>query len=233
VEAERQKFEQVGVIKDGQVTEVGPDRAVGPVQKFEFGSPDDNITLVVGGGYMSAHNFDFLQRELGKDGTCDRFYFDKRVVVDIADPDSKISRIKRKLLFRNHFGYLCIPVGFPREEQSLKNLYGTAIAEYREYARIHPRPKSHSEMMLLGKDGSARRAMVTDTQIDVGGGVIGGAEQQAKEMQSAEKLTKKELRQVKLLAKMHRKLRKAAQNGTPFRNPFIAPGRRLYPIQYN
>lgn len=232
MEAERQKFEYVETRDSKGTVQEGPARPVGPVQKFEFGVPDDVITELVGGGYFSSWNADFLQKDLGVQGTVARYYYDRRMAIDIGDPESKVSRRKRKLLFRHHFGYLCIPNGFPQERKSLKKLYEAALDEYRQYESIHPRPSVLHEVTLTDKDGTIRQALVTAIQVKVGGGFTASVEQQQRELKSAQKLSKKEIKAIKLQAKLHRKLRKSAQDGTPFRNPFITHTRRKYNIQY-
>lgn len=232
MEAERQKYEYTET-RDakGTVSETAA-HPVGPVQKFEFGMPDDAITEIVGGGYFSSWNPDFLQKDMGKTGTINRFYYDRRIAVDIGDPEDKISRRKRKLLFRHAFGYMCIPIGFPQDKKRLKKLYEAAVDEYFQYEKIHPRPSVLHEVTLTDKDGTIRQALVTAIQVKVGGGFTASVEQQQQELKSAQKLTKKEVKAIKLQAKMHRKLRKAAQTGTPFRNPFVTKTKRKYPIQY-
>ena len=232
MEVERQKFETIGIEKDGKIVGVAGEHAVGSIEKFEFGVPGDAITAIVGGSYTSHWNPDFLQRELGKNGTCGRFYFDKRVAVDVGDPEAKVNRRKRKLLFRHRFGYLCIPSGFPQDKKSVKSLYQAALDEYYQYEKVHPVPVPVEEMIIIDKTGNPRKALVSPTLIKVGGGILAGQEMQANQIQRAGKISSTELKHVKLQAKMHRKLRRSVQNGTPFRNPFVAPGRRLYPVQY-
>jgi len=232
MEAERQKFEaQVTMDDKGRVQE-GPEHAVGGVQKFEFGAPGDSLSAVVGGGYISHHNPDFLQRVLGADGTCSRFYFDKKIYIDIGDPESKMSKKKRKFLFQNGFGYLCIPANFEKDEKKLKTLYSAAVNEYYQYERIHPRPAVLQETTIIDEKGQVRRAFITALDVKVGGGMIGSSEQQSKEFQQASKLSSKEVKSLKLQAKLHRHLRRAVQEGIPFRNPFIAKGKRRFPVEY-
>lgn len=233
MEAERQKFEAVGKFEKGKLIGISGDRAVGPVERFEFGAPNDEITAVIGGGYTSHWNPDFLQRDLGRDGTCSRFYYDCRMVLDIGDPESKIARVKRKLLFRHGFGYLCVPPGFPQEGPQLRKLYKAALAEYQEYERRHPRPIVLQETTIIDSKGHVRSALVSAIDTKVGGGVIGSVEQQQAELKHATKLSKKEVKFIKLRSKLHRKLRRSLQSGIPFRNPFIAPNKRKYPVQYS
>lgn len=232
MEAERQKFEAVAT-KDarGNVTE-GPSHAVGPLQKFEFGSPDDSITAVIKGGYTSSWNSDFLQKALGTSGTVARFYYDTRFAVDIGDPESKIARLKRKLLQRHAIGYLCIPIGFPQNMKNLSALYKTALDEYFEYEAQHPRPAILHEVAIVDKDGTMRNALVTAIQTKVGGGFTTSVEQQTKELRQAHKLSKKEVRRMKQRTRLHKALRRAAQKGEPFRNPFVTPTKRKYRVNY-
>lgn len=233
MEAERQKFvEQGQVDKKGNINVVGSATPVGPVQKFEFGSPDDNITAVVGGGYTSFWNPDFLQHKFGKEGTCARFYYDRKMVVDVGDPEQKINRRKRKLLHRHGFGYMCIPTGFPQEKSKLKKLYQASLEEYFNYEKQHPRPVVLQETTIVDSQGNVRRALVTAIDVKVGGGLEGSAEQQQAEMKHSFKLSKKEIKRLKLQSKLHRKLRRNAQAGIPFRNPFITHTKRQYPVQY-
>lgn len=233
MEMERQRYEtRLSTDERGNVREIS-DKRVGPPEKFEFGGANDSMSRVIGGGYISVWSPDFLQTELGhKEARCDRFYFDRRVAVDIGDPESKISRVKRKLLFKHGFGYLCIPANFSTDEDKLLQLYQGALEEYYAYEKIHPRPVALQETLLMDEKGQVRRATVTAIDIKVGGGTIGSVEQQKRELAAAKKMGKGELRQVKLRAKMHRKLRISLQTGKPFRNPFVSPGKRLYPVEY-
>ncbi len=232
MEAERQLYgQQLHVTESGKVV-VGPDQKIGSLEKFEFGVPGDAMSLVIGGGYISHWNPDFLQRDMGKEGTCARYYYERRVIVDIADPESLPSRRKRKLLFRHGFAYLCIPPNFPQDENRLRRLYRAALDEYYQYEALHPRPAVLQETTIVDANGSVRRAMVTAIDLKVGGGMIGSVEQQIQELRKGAKLSKKQIRMVKLRTKLHRKLRRVAQDGIPFRNPFIAKGKRQFPVQY-
>lgn len=228
MEVERERF-TASVSPDGKI---GPEHKVGGTERFEFGVAKDEMTSVIGGGYTSNWNSDFLQRVLGKEGTCARFYFDKKVVVDIGDPESLIALKKRKMLFRHGFGYLCIPSGFTTDESKLRRLYQSSLDEYFAYEKVHPRPKVFQEAVDIDNNGQARRVMMTAIDIRVGGGLIGSEIQQKAEMKQAVKMSKKELKVIQIRSKVHRKLRRSLQSGTPFRNPFVGKNRRQYPVQY-
>jgi hypothetical protein len=232
MEVERERYEILGqAAPDGKVTVTG-ERKVGGVEKFEFGMQSDPMSRVIGGGYLSHWGVDFLQKALGSRGTCSRFYYDRKIAVDIGDPEDEISRRKRKLLFKHGFGYMCIPTDFPQDEKRLKRLYEAALDEYNQYEEIHPRPAVLQETTIIDEKGTVRRAFVKAIDIKVGGGLTTTVSEQQKELKHAGKLSKKELRLMKLQAKLHKRLRRAAQTGTPFRNPFIAKGKRLFPVQY-
>jgi len=233
MEVERERFaaEVVGKTANNKAI-VGPEHKVGPTEKFEFGVPGDEIAKVIGGGYQSLWNPDFLQKELGKDGTCARFFFDKKVVLDVGDPDSSIVKMKRRLCFKNGFGYLCVPVGFQKNEEKLRELYQSSLEEYRQYEKLHPRPAMIQETVFTDEKGNIRRAFLTAIDIKVGGGMTGNVETQRRELMEAEKLSKKELRSLKNNAKLRRKVRECLQSGAPFRNPFIAPDKRQFNVQY-
>jgi hypothetical protein len=234
MEMTRQKFEEhVHQDAKGGITVVG-ERAVGPVETFEFGGGDD-ITRVVRSGYFSNWNPDFLKKELGEEGKCARFYFDKKVAVDIGDPESKTIRRKRKLLFRNGFGYLCIPVNFTHDEERMNALYRAAISEYYAYEKMHPRPVVTQEALITDAQGIMHKANLTAIDIKVGVGIVGSAVQQKQELQAALKtrLSKKEVRIMKRQRMLQLALRRCAENGQPFRNPFIGPnGKRLFRVHY-
>lgn len=236
MEVERERFSAPVTYStgaDGKTkAHIGPEHKVGATEKFEFGMAKDAMTAVVGGGYVSNWNSDFLQRVLGKEGTCARFYFDKKVAVDIGDPEDKVSLKKRKLLFKHGFGYLCIPSGFANDETKLRRLYQSAIEEYFAYEKVHPRPKVFQEAVDIDNSGQARRVMMTAIDIRVGGGLEGSIVQQKAEMKHAAKLTKGELHTMKIRSKLHKKLRRSLQSGTPFRNPFVKKNQRMYPVQY-
>jgi hypothetical protein len=233
MEVERQRYEVLGHVGEDGKLQVTGERKVGGVEKFEFGIQSDTMSQVIGGGYMSHWTVDFLQTKLGnKDGACSRFYYDKRLAVDIGDPDSEITIRKRKLLFRHGFGYLCIPSDFPQDSKKLKRLYDAAIEEYYNYEETHPRPAVLQETTIIDEKGIVRRAFVKAIDIKVGGGVTSTEVSQQRELQQAKELTKKEMKYMKLRSKLHKKLRRAAQTGTPFRNPFVARGKRMFPVQY-
>lgn len=205
-------------------------------EKFEFGVPADAMSRVILGGYFSNWNGDALQRELGKDGTCSRFYYDSKICVDIGDPVSDLARRKRKALYRAGLGYLCIPPSYPQTEQAIRKLYDHAILDYEEYESRHPRPAVLQETTITDKDGRTRHAVVTAIDVKPGGKIIGSKEQQEKEIKHGVKLSKEQIeaerKRVKLNRKLTRHLRRSLQNGTPFRNPFIAKDQRLFPVQY-
>lgn len=230
MEVERQRYAAAGDEKGRPIP--GSEHPVGPAERFEFNMPGDVMTLVIGGGYTSNMNPDFLQKALGKDGTCGRFYMDKKVMVDIANPESEISKTKRKLLFKHGFGYLCIPPGFDKNEGKLRRLYNIALEEYKDYEAGHPRPAVVQEAIVIDNKGMARRAFMTAIDTRVGGGITGNVEQQAAELKESTKLTKKEVKQLKLNVKLRRKLRRSVQSGTPFRNPFVAKNKRQFNVQY-
>lgn len=212
---------------------IGGEHKVGPTEKFEFGVPGDAASLVVGGGYTSNWNPDFLQRDLGKEGTCARLYFDKRIAVDIGDPDDDISKRKRKQLFKHGFGYMCIPSGFDQDAKKLKRLYDTAIQEYYDYEERHPRPATFQETVIVDEKGAVRKALLTAIDVRVGGGITGNTEQgQMRELRRASKLSDKEARRMKMIHRLRKKLRRSIESNTPFRNPFIAKNKRLFPVEY-
>lgn len=232
MEVERQRYEVLGTVVDGKLQVTG-ERKVGNVEKFEFGVQSDVMSQVIGGGYMSHWTVDFLQTKMGnKDGSCSRFYYDKRLAVDIGDPDSELAIRKRKLLYRHGFGYLCIPTDFPQDSKKLKRLYDSSIEEYYNYEETHPRPDILQETTIIDEKGTVRRAFVKAIDIKVGGGVTSNEVRQQRELAQAKELSGKELRFMKLRSKLHKRLRRAAQSGKPFRNPFVARGKRLFPVVY-
>ena len=233
MEAERQKFEtHVHKASDGKIVETGERK--GPVEKFEFGGPDDDISATVGGGYIPLWSPDFLQKELGRqDAIVDRFYFDKRVAVDIGDPSSKIIKRKRQLFFANGLGYLCIPVDFPKDFDRLRILYQTCLAEYKAYEELHPRPLQTQEMVIVDESGKVRSARVRAIDIQVGGEIVGGAEMQAQDLRNSTPMTKEEISLAEHRSKVVRAIRRAREKGQPFRNPFVKPGKRLYNVEYS
>jgi hypothetical protein len=233
MEVERERYAQSLTVDSRGHAVLGPDQKVGQTEKFEFGVPGDAVSLVVGGGFTNNFHPDFLQREMGKDGMCARFYFDRKIVLDIADPESETSKKKRKLLFKHGFGYLCIPSGFSKDEKKLRVLYEAALQEYYDYEKRHPRPAAVQEAIVIDNKGAARRALMTAIDIRVGGGIIGNVEQQAAELRESSKLSKSEAKQVKLRTKLFKRLRRSVQSGTPFRNPFVGKGERLYNVEYH
>ena len=232
MEVERDRYEILARETEGGKIVVTGERKVGGTEKFEFGMQSDTMSQVIGGGYMSHWNVDFLQKVLGSKGICSRYYYDRKVVVDIGDPEDEVIRRKRKLLFKHGFGYMCIPTNFPQDAKRLKALYDAAIEEYYQYENVHPRPDVLQETTVIDEQGSVRRAFVKAIDIKVGGGLTSNVSKQEKELQHATKLSKKQVRIMKLQARLHKRLRRAAQSGVPFRNPFIAPGKRLFPVRY-
>jgi hypothetical protein len=233
MEVERQKYETVVSGEKGKERVVA-ERKVGGVEKFEFGGPADAMTAAIGGGFTTNFYPDFLRQKMGDQGVCARFYFDRRVAVDIGDPKSEIVERKRKYLFRNGFGYLCIPVGFPQDVKALKALYKACLEEYKDYEARHPRPAVVQETLMVDSKGQVRKAMLTAIDIKVGGGVVGQAEQarELTELKNTTKLSHREVKELKNSAKLRVKIRECLQSGAPFRNPFVAPGVRKYNVQY-
>jgi len=232
MEAERQRYEvRASFEADGKVKEI-TERRVGGPEKFEFGAPNDAMSAAIGGGYISHWNVDYLQNELGKEGTCARFYYDRKIAVDIGDPEAEISKRKRKMLFHHGIGYLCIPKDFPQKVGRLKELFRAAVEEYYNWEKLHPRPAVLQETTIIDEKGQVRRALVTAIDVKVGGGLTGSVEQQQQEVQRGLKLSKDEVKRLRLQAKFHRRLRRAVQAGIPFRNPFITKTRRQFPVQY-
>jgi hypothetical protein len=203
-------------------------------KKFEWGGPSsDPMSRVISGGYTQNWNGDFLQKDLGKDGTVARFYYDSKVCIDIGDPDADIARRKRKLCFKNGLGYLCIPPNFPKDEDRIKTLYEASLEDYEAYEGRHPRPAVLQETILIGKDGVPRKTLVTAIDIKPGGKIVGNVDQQAAQLRKAVKLTKSEIIFEKLRAKLHRRLRRSLQHGRPFRNPFVTKHQRQFPVLYS
>jgi len=234
MEAERQRFEtRIQADAKGNVREVS-DRAVGKPESFTFGAPNDTMTYIIKSGYISRWNPDFLQKELGREGECSRFYYDQKMAVDVGDPESKTVRRKRKLLFQNGVGYMCVPERFSESHDALMDLYEKAIREYYAYEELHPRPKVFQEALILDSDGNTRRAKLTAVDVKVGRGIVGSQEVQQRELlRASQPLTRKELKLRKRRVKLHRALRRCAQTGQPFRNPFIGKGKRLYNVHYS
>lgn len=233
MEAERTKFEvHVHMGADGKIQETG-ERQVGKKETFEFGAPDDEISFVVGGGYIVQHNPDFLQKELGPAGACARYYFDKKIFVDIGDPKANLEKRKRKLLFQNGFGYLCIPKSFPKEVESLRELYKSCLQEYEAYEALHPRPVETQEVSYADSEGRMRKASIPAIDIKVGGGSTRtDFSDQAKAFKQAKTLGKYETKLAKQRVRTLKAIRRARENNQPFRNPFIGPGKRLYAVNY-
>lgn len=230
MEVERQRYVAVGDAEGGE----SQFRKAGPVERFDWGEASDALSKAIGGAYVISWVVDFLQRDLGKDGTCARFYFDRKIAVDVGDPESKVALRKRKLLFRHGFGYVCFPTAYSTSVEKLRPLYLAALEEYRNYEASHPRPAVLQETVIVDPaTGQARRALVTAMDVIVGGGIKGNVEQQQRELTEARLLTKSERRHLKMTARLNRKLRRAIQEGTPFRNPFIGKGKRMYPVAYS
>lgn len=238
MELEVQKFQETGTDdgKGGMVVSGGA-KPVGPVKKFEFGAAGDNVTLAVKGSYSSHWNPDFLQKEMGKKGLCARFYFDSRIAVDIADPESKRAEKKTRLCHENGFAYLCIPEDHPQNLDGLKKLVARAIKDYYDYEEDHPRPVQIQEAVMIDEKGTPRNVKVTAIDTKVGGGIIGGSladalKAQEAELKAARSMTKKELRVLEQRSVLMRALRRAREAGEPFRNPFVAKGVRKYRVAY-
>lgn len=202
--------------------------------KFEWGSPSsDPMSRVINGGYTTNWNGDFLQKELGKDGTVARFYYDSKVCVDIGDPDSDVVKQKRKLCFRNGIGYLCIPQNYPQDEKKIRALYQTCLNDYEAYEKRHPRPAALQEAIMVDEKGVPRKTLVTAIDIKPGGKIVGNVAEQQAQLRSAARLSKSEIRFERLRAKLHRRLRRSLQSGLPFRNPFTAKNQRQFPVLYS
>jgi len=154
------------------------------------------------------------------------------VAVDVADPKSEIVKQKRKLLFKNGLGYLCVPVGFTTNREKLTELYKAALDEYNQYEKLHPRPAQIQEAIITDSSGKVRKALLTAMDIGVGGHRIGNVETQQRELMEAKNISPKELKSLKSSVKLRRKVRECLQAGVPFRNPFVAPGKRKYSVQY-
>jgi hypothetical protein len=208
------------------------ERKVGS-RKFEFGMTDDLITNIVGGGYTQNWQPDFFQQELGRDHPIARLYFDRRIAVDILDPNSKVAKVKRRLLHENGFGYFCIPVNFEHSMDALASLYEECKADYNAYEAKHPRPPVVQEVQVTGVDGMPKLARVRALDIRVGGGmVISDPQGQQKDVEQAQPLSMLEMRQRQLVAEFHEAIRKAVATGEPFRNPYVTKTRRKFPITY-
>lgn len=243
MEVERERYEEpvVGTKMDKrsgmEVAIYGSERKVGRTERFDFGMPSDAMSRVIGGGYLNNWTPDFLQGMTN--ASVARFYFDRRVGVDVGDPDSKPSRIKRKQFWKNGLGYLCIPTGYSTEPGKIKRLYDAAVSEYKAYSERHPRHVELQETMSIDANGTMRKILVTPIDIAVGGGVTGNKEQARDFQQRGHKMTVEEVKQQAVMAKFHQKVRKlhkklrhCAEHDIPFRNPFIAPGKRLWPVTY-
>jgi hypothetical protein len=231
MEAERTLYARTATMgQKGHIIE-GPEQQV-EKEKFEFGVPADALSRVILGGYFSNWNGDALQRELGKEGTCSRFYYDTKVCVDIGDPESELARKKRKILFKSGLGYLCIPPNFPQKEDAIRKIYEASLRDYEAYELRHPRPAVLQETLMMDEKGNMRRAIVTAIDIKPGGKIVGSREQQQKELKHGVKLTEREIKFEKLRAKLNRRIVRAIQNKTPFRNPFIAKNQRQFPVVY-
>lgn len=235
MEVTQETFEQTLHFDERGHAQVVGERRVGK-KKFEFGAVD-LITGIVGGGYTQNWQPDFFQQLLGRDHPIARIYFDRRIAVDIADPDSKIAKIKRGLLHENGFGYFCIPPDFERSEEALAPLYQKCLDDYYAYEKIHPRPPVIQEVNVIGADGIPKLAKVRAMDIKVGGGMtITDPQGQTRDVENAQPLSMMEMRQRQLAAEFHEAIRKSVVEGKPFRNPYITPiskgGRRKFPIKY-
>lgn len=232
-----EKFETT-MVNDGKGHYVaGAERKVGKTQVVEFGGFDDHISAAVGGTYTCQWNPDFLQlSRLGKNCPFARFYYDKKFAVDIDDPKSRTADKKRRLLFENGFGYLCIPPDFPQDYEQVKSLYLAALAQYQAYEKLHPRPDMYQEM-TLPPEGNLPARVVRVRAIDtkVGGGLNIDPGAQVAEINKAVStpLTGTELELAKENARIAKAALECARKGQPFRNPFIKKGGvRLYKINY-
>lgn len=68
------------------------------------------LTQLVGAkNYLAFWNPDFLSEEMGKDGTVARLYHDKKLAVDVGNPNSKVNLQKKQLLEQYGFQYICFP----------------------------------------------------------------------------------------------------------------------------
>jgi len=227
-----QKYEdRVALDGKGGAMIVGS-KPVGKEETFEFGGPNDDISAAVGGGYLTSWSPDFFQTELGRGVKVDRFYYDKKMAVEIADPEDKLSKRKRKLLFQNGFGYLCIP---PRFTGNLRALYHSAINEYFAYEQLHPRPIIVQEVMIpQDGDKPPRKALFKAIDVKVGGGLTHSAEVQQQDLLQAKSLSKDEIAVAEEHARVLKAVRKAAEKGQPFRNPFVGKkGKRQFNIDYS
>jgi hypothetical protein len=232
-----ERYESRGVEdpKTKQITITG-EHKVGKTETFNFGGPDDHITAAVGGGYTLQWNPDFLQKSsLGRNNPFARFYFDKKIAVDVDDPESHVAKQKRNLLFENGFGYLCIPPNFPQDYAKVKGLCLAAVSEYNAYDKLHPRPEVYQEVVLPAEGNlPARKVRIRSIDLKVGGGLTISPEQQpVLADQETRALTKAELDVAHEQRRVMKAIRDCAKRGQPFRNPFIKKGGiRLYNIAY-
>jgi len=230
-----EKFESHAVSDGKGGLTITSEQRVGPIQRFEFGGPDDDISAAVGGSYISQWSPDFIQKAIGRGHNFARFYFDRKVAVDVADPEDSASKRKRKLLHENGFAYLCIPPEFPQEVEKVKNLYTRAINEYYAYEALHPRPVVYQEVEIPGEGNQPpRKLKIRAIDVKVGGGLtISPAEAQEEAERNAKELTKVEQEVLHERARIMKAIRKCAERGQPFRNPFIKKGGiRLYNVDY-
>jgi hypothetical protein len=190
------------------------------------------MTAAIGGGYISNWKSDFIQNAFGKDASCSRYYFDRKVAVDIGDPRSKDAKERRKVLFSHGCGYLCIPVDFPTDADKIRKLYDAALAEYKAYENLHPRPVTYQESTYIDNAGIVRKAKVTAIDLKVGGGYTTSVDQQTREFEQAKALSRKEIKTLRKQNSAVRAYRKALEKGVPFRNPFVGDGKRLYAVEY-
>jgi hypothetical protein len=216
--------------KQGNIIE-GSERTE-PVKTFEWKAATDAMSAAIGGGFISNWRVDFLQKVLGKDGICSRYYFDRKIAVDIGDPRDKISIKKRKLLFAHGQGYLCIPVNFPTDAEKLHSLYQAAVAEYYAYEEEHPRSVEYIDTTFTDDKGNIRRALMTPIDTRVGGGFTSSTTKQKREFEMAKKLGKKEVKALTRQMKARKAIRRALEANVPFRNPFVGPNKRKYAVNY-
>ena len=204
-----------------------------PVKKFEWNTASDAMSAAIGGGFISNWKADVLQKALGNElGACARYYFDRKMAIDVGDPRGRIAIKKRRLLFAHGIGYLCIPVNFPVDEERIKSLYKAAVAEYYAYEEAHPQEPEYVDATYVDSDGNVKVAKMTPIEVKVGGGFTSSIAKQQKEFELAKKLGKKEVKALARQAKARRAIRRAIESGKPFRNPFIAAGKRLYDVNY-
>jgi hypothetical protein len=192
-------------------------------------SPSDTVAAVVGGGYTSNWQPDFLTC-MGADGVCDRFFFDKKIAVDIIDPRSELASKKRKLLHENGFGYMAIHPGSKDMRDLIQKKYRRAVERYNAYAEENPRPEVLQDVTIVDNDGKVRLAKVPALDTKVGGGISGSIAQQASAVAAAPLASKKESRLLKLHRQARERLKACKASGKPFRNPFVTATTREYRV---